>query len=209
VKRWTLLLLVSFGCTAALASAEVGIGCKRLQLSLDPPLTPAIVESDWLSGKEHSESPAVLELRGCNGEVLDRLTLQGPLAKLDPKPLRGTLAPTYLVSADLTAEAGSYNGPLTIPVQVIRDHLVPAVARTAKGDTTPIHLALTLKAAWKKVRVNGHDDLLSVSCQPGNQGFITSYRRYSPTSKGWQVRVRMQPGLWESDGPFPPTSRFP
>lgn len=209
MKRWILLCLTMLAFLSALADPEVGIGCQRLRLRLDPHLTSAIVESDWGSGKEHSESPAVLELIGCSGELLDRFPLEGPLAKLEPTPLRGAPAPTYLVSVDLTAAAGSYSGPLTIPIQVIHDHLIPTVAQTASGHKQPIHLALTGKAAWEKILVHGQNELLSVSCQPANQGFVTFYRRYYPTSTGWRLRVRSKPGLWESDAPFPNTSLFP
>lgn len=38
-------------------------------------------------------------------------------------PVRGSPRPSYLVSADLTAEAGSYNGPLTIPIEVVGEKL--------------------------------------------------------------------------------------
>ncbi len=207
MMRWILLCLVSLASTA-LADTQ-GLGCKHLRLSLDPRLSPAVVEHEWAAGRSHSETPAVLELRGCKDELLDRLPLEAPLAQLDPVPLRGAPAPTYLVSVDLTAEAGTYNGPLTTPIQVVHDHLIPAVAQTADGHMDPIHLALTGKAAWKRTLTRGTDDLLSVSCQPANHGFMTFYRRYHPTRRGWRVRVRSQAGLWESDGDFPDTRSFP
>ena len=205
---WILLLVLSISATASVAG-EIGLGCNRFHLLLDSRLNPVMVEREWASGNPRPEEPAVLELRGCNGQLLDRLPLDAPLAQLDPTPLRGALTPTYLVSVDLTAEAGSYNGPLTIPIQIIRDHLVPAVARTGDGQLVPIRLALTGKAAWKKVQVGKVGDLLSVSCQPNDQGFITFYRRYHPTRRGWQVKIRSEAGLWESDSEFPKNRFFP
>jgi hypothetical protein len=208
VKRWILLFLFGIGSTA-LAASEVRLGCTRFRLLLDARLSPAIVDREWASGSQRPEAPAVLELRGCQGQLLDRLILEAPLARLDPAALRGAPAPTYLVSVDLTAEAGSYNGPLTIPIQVVHNHLMPAVARTPDGRLEPIRLALTGKAAWKKAPVRKVDDLLSVSSQPKDQGFITFYRRYHPTRRGWQVKVRSEAGMWESDGEFPETRLFP
>ena len=206
--RWILLALCGIGSSAWPAS-DVAVGCNHLRIVLDPRLTPAIVERDWASGNPHREDPAVLELRGCAGQLLDHLTLAAPLARLDPVPVRGAPAPTYLVSSDLTAEAGSYNGPLTIPVEVAHDHLTPATARTADGRAEPIRLALTGKAAWKRSNSGKVEDLLAVSSQPEKPGFVTVYRRYHPTPRGWEVKVRSEPGMWESDGEFPDPSHFP
>jgi hypothetical protein len=198
-------------CIASTASAasEVTLGCTRFRLLLDARLTPDIVERDWATGKPHPESLAVVELRGCQGQLLDRLTLEAPLARLDLVPLRGAPAPTHLVSVDLTAGSGSYNGPLTIPIEVVHNHLIAAAARTPDGRLEPIHLALTGKAAWKKDPVGKVDDLLSVSSQPENRGFTTFYRRYHPTPRGWQMKIRSEAGMWESNGEFPEARLFP
>ncbi len=216
MKLWILFCLVGIGAHASAADAvkldgkpDVKLGCKHLRLVLDPQLGPETVLREWGKGTPPSAAPAVLELRGCKGQLLDRLTLEGPLARLHPEPLRGAPAPTYLVSVDLTAEAGSYSGPLTIPIQVVRDHLIPATAHTADGKIQAIHLALTGKAAWKKVSVGKVDDLLAVDSEPKGQGFITHHRRYHPSLRGWQVQTRSHAGLWESDGEFPATSLFP
>ena len=204
---WLGLCLVGFN---ALAGGQVGTGCQRLILVLDKSLSAATVDREWASGNTRSGEPAVLELRGCQGELLDRLVLASSLARLYPVALRGTAVPTYLVSADLTAEAGSYNGPLTIPVEIVAGHLQTAVAQRAKGRTEPIRLALTGKAAWQRVKGrNNVDDLLSVSSRPQPPGFVTDYRRFHPTTQGWRLTQRSAPGLWESDGEFPPIRHFP
>ena len=78
-----------------------------MRVVLDARLSPDVVEREWGSGNPRSESPATLELVGCEGQLLDRLVLDAPLAQLDPIPIRGAPNPTYLVSTDLTAEAGS------------------------------------------------------------------------------------------------------
>lgn len=207
--KYRILLLLFTISSTALAATEVKVGCSRLVVVLDSRLTPEIVEREWGSGDPRPETAAALELRGCKGELLDRLALEAPLARIDSTPLRGAPLPTFLVSVDLTAEAGSYNGPLTIPVEVGHGHLAPAVARTREGKSEPIHLALTGKAAWKKAPLKNVDDLLSVSCQPQDHDFLTFYRRYHPTPKGWIVNMRSEAGIWESDGDFPGVSLFP
>jgi hypothetical protein len=208
MKHWILFGLLCIRSFAFAADAA-GSGCDHVALILDPRLTPAVVEQRWASGELSSEVPANLELRGCNGELLDQLPLDAPLARLDNVALRGTEVRTYLVTMDLTAPAGSYSGPLTVPVQVIKHKLKRAEATTADRRIEPIKLPLTGKAAWKKVANGATDDLLSVSCQPQASGFTTTFRRYHPTRRGWQVRLRSEPILWESDGEFPKAGRFP
>ncbi len=205
-----LSLLIGLLCISSLTQANgVQIGCKRLQLLLDPELSPKILEYKWASGESVSQIPAVLELRGCKGELLDQLILDAPLARLDPTLLRGASTPTCLVSVDLTAAAGSYNGPLTFPVQVVNHHLQIAEAIASDGHHEPIYLAMTGKAAWKKFVTQTADDLLSVKSEPDGNSFVTFYRRYHPTRNGWLVRVKSVPVLWESDGQFPEINFFP
>lgn len=197
-------------CSIAVAAAPQGRDCERPALVLDTRLTPAIVDRDWGSGAAHDEAKAAIELRDCNGKALDRLQLSGPLARLDPQPLRGTPAPTWLVSTDLTAAMGSYSGPLTLLVEVSGRHLRLAEAVDDHGQHAPIHLATTGKRDWRRVETEATDDLLSVSCQPdGHDGFITLWRRYHPGPRGWTLRARSANAFWESDGGFPPDNAFP
>jgi hypothetical protein len=138
------------------------------------------------------------------------MPLDSPLAKLDPRPVRGAPFPTVLVTVDLTAEFGSYSGPLTMPVQIVDAKLSWATARSAKGIDKPIAVAMTGKAAWKRVLIGKtSDDLLSVSCQPGESGFTVSYQRFHPTPQGWLSAVRVEVGMWESDADFPSSDSFP
>jgi hypothetical protein len=208
MMRWLFLILA---CTTSVAFAaqEVELGCKRLRIALDPHLSPAVVERDWGSGQPRTGAPATLELVGCNGQVLDRSVLASSLAQIDPLPVRGAPSPSFLVSADLTAEAGSYNGPLTIPIQVIGEKLVPAVARSPDGRSEPVRLSLTGKSAWRRVSSGRVDELFLVSCKPEEAGFVTTYRRYSPSPGKWRVRTHTHAGLWESDGEFPDRKFFP
>jgi hypothetical protein len=191
------------------AARDAPVTCEHVQLALAAGLTPEIVARDWASGEPHGEANAVLELRGCAGQLLDRLELAAPLATLDPTRLRGAPLPTWLVSVDLTAPAGSTSGPLTLPIEVAAHHLRPASARDASGHEEPIRLAATGKSAWKKLPGGRLDDLLAIASAPEDGGFVTTWRRYHPGARGWTLRTRRQPGLWESDADFPPAAAFP
>ena len=208
MKTWLLIGLLGWA-SCAFAADSVKLGCLRLHLQLDAHLTSAMVEQQWGSGEESKAKRAVLELHGCKGELLDRMVLDAPLARLDSIALRGTKVATFLVSVDLTAVAGSYSGPLTIPVEMHDGHLERAYAVTENKQSEPINLALTGKAAWKKIAKRGGDELFAVRCQPKGDGFITSYYRYYTSRQGWRVRMRSEPLLWESDGEFPLMRRFP
>lgn len=209
MKRWGLLAVILALGSLAYAGEHAALGCKRLKLVLDAQLTPSELERHWASGEPVAHTPAALELRGCQGQLLDRMELDAPLAKLDPSPLRGTRLHTVLVTVDLTAPAGSYNGPLTSPIEVDHNRLQQSQARTPDGRFEPIRLALTGKSAWKKTAINAKDQLLSVRCEPQGEQFVITYRRYQPTRQGWRVRSRSEPGFWESDGAFPARRRFP
>ncbi len=168
---------------------------------LDARLTPAVVQRDWGMGEVHTEDSAVLELV-CDGRV-QRLSLDAPLAKLDASPLRGAPVPSFLVTTDLTAPAGSYNGPLTRVVQVVDGHLSFANAIDDAGHTQPIAVALTGKAAWRRAVVDGREVLLSVSSQLQSDAFVTRLSCFFLDEAHWHLRTRSEPGLWESDADFP------
>lgn len=203
MKHWLLLYLIC-PTSISFAAQEADLGCKHLRVVLNPDM----VEQEWASGNPRTESPATLELVGCNGQLLDRFILAAPFAQLDPVPVHGAPNPTYLVSTDLTAEAGSYNGPLTIPVQIVHDHLVAAVARLTDKRIDPIRLTLTGKSAWRRVLNRNAEDLFLVNCQPKGKGFVTFYRHYFISHKEWKVTMSSQNGLWESDGEFPSRKLF-
>ncbi|CAN7267515.1 hypothetical protein LJR129_001227 [Acidovorax sp. LjRoot129] len=209
MKRLGLVALLLATHLLVHAGERIAVGCKSVQLVLDERVTPSELDRLWASGEPASGGPAALQLRGCHGELLDSLTLESPLAKLDRTPLRGVRVPTLLVTVDLTAPAGSYSGPLTKPVQVDGNRLIHAQARGVDGRLVPIVLAHTGKAAWKKVRIRGADQLLAVRSEPQDGDFTTSFHRYAPGPQGWRMQVRSQPGLWESDGEFPSRRSFP
>lgn len=212
MKRWILASLLGLHAlvfAGGLVGKPIAPSCDSLKLVLDARLSPEVMAQEWGSGESRSTTPAVLELHGCKGELLDRMILAAPLARLEPSPLRGTHVPTYLVTVDLTAPIGSYSGPLSMPIQLVKHKLKRAKATNANGRLEDINLALTGKAAWKKITVNAVDDFIAVRCQAKGDGFVISYARFHPTFRGWQVRVRSEAGFWESDAEFPDLQHFP
>lgn len=190
------------------AGTDTDAGCDHPTLALDPAISPAVVDRDWASGAARAEHPAVLELR-CAGALLDSLPLHAPLARLADAPLRGVPTPTWLVTEDLTAPAGTTSGPATLLVEAVGHRLRFATATAPDGRRQPIVLATTGKAAWRAVRAGDADDYLLVSCQPAGGDFMTSYRRYHLAPRGWTVQSLLRHELWESDGEFPAASQFP
>lgn len=209
MKRWLLVACLAVVPPVVHAHNAVAVGCKSVQLVLDERVAPGELDRLWASGDSVEASSAVLKLLGCSGEVLDTVTLEAPLARLNPILLRGAPDPTALVTVDLTAVAGTYSGPLTRPFAVNGDRLQHVQARAANGSQEPLVLALTGKAAWKKLRVGKKDHLISVRSQFEDGRFTTSFRRYVPGPQGWSMRERSQLGLWESDGEFPLHRFFP
>lgn len=200
-------LLAGAGAARAGGPRVVPPSCDHLQLVLDPRLTPETLERDWRSGAPHEEANAALELRGCRDEVLDRLELAAPLARIDPDPLHGTRVPTWLVSADLTAEMGSFNGPLTLPVEVVGHRLRVARARGPAGASAPIQLADTGHASWRRSATKHGDELLAISAGAGTPD--TTWQRFHLTPGGWRWSERYTPGRWDAEADFPAASRFP
>jgi len=92
VKLWILFCLVGISAHTSAADAaklDVKLGCKHFRLVLDPQLGTETVLREWGKGTPPSAAPAVLELRGCKGQLLDRLTLEVPWRGLIPSPCAG------------------------------------------------------------------------------------------------------------------------
>ena len=202
------ILLCSFA-THSSAAQVVELGCRQLRVALDERLTPDVLSKAWGSGAERLESPAVLEWVDCGGRVTDRLALAAPLARIDPVPVKGAKLPTFMVSVDLSADAGSYNGPLTMLFQLSGDALIPVSAQAGHRSREVIRLSQTGKSAWMRVSRGQAEDLLQVKSDRRSGGFVVSYKRYSVRGRDWRVREVTRRGLWESDQDFPGIERFP
>lgn len=202
------ILLCSFAAHSS-AAQVVELGCRQLRVALDERLTPDVLEKAWESGAERFETPAVLEWVDCGGRVTDRLVLAAPLARIDPVPVKGAKLPTFLVSVDLSADAGSYNGPQTMPFQLRGDALTLVSAQSGHRYREVIRLSQTGKSAWMRVSRGLAEDLLQVKSDRRSGGFVVSYKRYSVSGRDWRVREVTRRGLWESDQDFPGIERFP
>ena len=146
------------------------------------------------------------ELRGCRNERLDRLQLAGPLAIVDPTPLRGTPEPTWRVSADLIhAQPAPPAGRSSCRSKWCRIACASRALTGPTGSVAPIHLVSTGHAAWQRLAVGSADHLLAVSwVDHGDARGASTYRRYSVGAQGWRwTAAPGAPRLWESDADFP------
>ena len=207
--RILICILLCFFAAHSSAAQVVELGCRQLRVAQDERLTPDVLEKAWGSGAERLESPAVLEWVDCGGRVTDRLVLAAPLARIDPVPVKGAKPPTFLVSVDLSADAGSHNGPMTMPFQLNGDALIQVSAQSGHGSREVIGLTQTGKSAWMRVSRGQAEDLLQVKSDRRSGGFVVSYKRYSVRGRAWRVREITRRGLWEADQDFPSSQRFP
>jgi hypothetical protein len=185
-------------------------GGLYLSLTMDPAITEEVLKNDWESGREHTEKPAELELRDSSKKLVDHLVLEAPLAQLDPSVVyTPSHQKEYLVTVDLTAPMGSYNGPLTHLVSTEGKHLSLVTVTDPEQRTSTLSLAMTGKSAWIRVKAGNQEDFLELRCRPEGEDFVKEYRRYHADRSGWHSLQRTEPGFWESEEDFPPESEFP
>lgn len=168
----------------------------------------------------HQLRSALVRLTDTAGAELDLATLERPIADaLLVIPGSDSEPAVYGVSVDLTAEMGTYSGPLVQLLDARSRRLTWLRARVPAADSTAeIFLATTPKTAWQVVPREdgtGHE-ILMVACRPiltgpptDAVGFEIIYTRFSSTANEWRRFQRSQRGCWEDDDAFPPRSRFP
>jgi hypothetical protein len=151
-----------------------------------------------------------------DGTVIDSVELERPLAELETARLYAGRTETYLLTVDYTAEAGSYNGPITSFVEVHAGGLRWLEATDRKtGKTERLALMRSLKSAWKLVpgRGGSGQQILQALCRPWGKSldnhFVTMYRRYFFDGKAWIRLSRETQELTEFDGGFPDRRLFP
>jgi hypothetical protein len=188
----------------------------RLELLLDSRLSEARQNELWGTGELEPGDLrfAVLQVVDLTGAVRDRLILERSLAHFEPETVTLPDGALWLLSVDYSASMGSYNGPVTLPLQVQEARLRPLEAVDEQGTTAPVRLMRSLKTDWRlePARVGPIPDILSVSTRPDfdNQGeFVVTYARLSFDGHRWIRHTRRTPGLWESDGDFPDRELFP
>jgi hypothetical protein len=205
----------------------------RLELLQDSRLTRELEEVLWGSGGPDMAldqndqrlktftavplHPAVLRLRDAHQQIVAETTFERELVRIRIEGLHPGRR-TILATTDLSAGFGSYSGPVTELLEVRGGKLETITARDAQsGAIQPIHLASTLKTAWKLVPAAASNsstkDILEVACRPNfdlkDTKFFLTYTRYHWDGSGWVAFTRKVHGFWESDNSFPPLERFP
>ena len=151
--------------------------------------------------------PSVLRLLSAEGQVLEEITLERPLARLAPAPLLG-FPPTWFLTVDYSIGMGSYNGPITSLVQIHGDRL-----HWLEGPKGRLELMSSLKFAWKVDTTTTPNDLLYVYCNPDDTGggFQITYERFHWDGTVFQSTRRDVPGFLEqeTEASFPALTEFP
>lgn len=188
----------------------------RLELLLDARLTEAQWDGLWGTGETDlvEPQPAVLQVVDTLGGVQDRQVLDRPLARLEAERLALPGDSLWLLTVDYSASAGSYNGPVTLPLTVREGRIRPLEAGDEKGTSTPVRLMRALKSDWQVVpaRSGQGQDILYVFTRPNFEKsgeFEVTYERLSFEGQRWVRHARKEWGLWESEGEFPARELFP
>ena len=223
MQIWLGLVLLFFTQTTARESfairASLPLADGQLQLMEDARLTVALQRKLWNTGQagELKLRNAALRVVRSDNTLVDSIELERPMARVSKvsvyeKPARDT----FLVTVDYSAEAGSYNGPITYLVEIDDGHLkfLEATDR-ATGKADRIALMQSLKRIWQFVpaaRGSSGKDILYALSQPSDatvNEFVTVYRRYFFDGTRWVRVSREKKGLSEFDSGPPPRRLFP
>jgi hypothetical protein len=160
--------------------------------------------------------PAIVRLVGTQRNDLGHLTLERATATLARMPVsrRDTV---LAVTVDLSADAGSYSGPVVRFVDVSGGRLAWTQTVDVTGATADLALVTTLKTGWHVDPTSSTPALLLVACRPdlsqpasgGGAPFVVTYSRLYKSDGEWHRLDRRVAGIWENDGEFPARSLFP
>lgn len=162
--------------------------------------------------------PAMVRLVSGTGKEIGRLTLERATA--DMSRLAVSRHDSVLaVSVDLSADFGSYSGPVVRFLNVGAGRLAWAqIVDDATGRVSELDLPTTLKTAWRSVPDADRPEILLVACRPdldqpttngGDAAFVITYSRLYVVSGQWHRADRRVAGIWENDGEFPARASFP
>jgi hypothetical protein len=111
---------------------------------------------------------------------------------------------------------GSYNGPITFPLDIADGRLKWLEATDVEtGKVERIALMKSLKTVWKIVgaTAGSGQEILAARCRPAfrpdQNDFTLTYVRYSFDGKKWVKFQRTKTGFSEFEGAFPDRSLFP
>ena len=196
-------------CQDASGRARPG---SRLEILQDARIT----DSTRWSTYELDSHYAMLRLVSAQGEELSRVVLERPVATA--RFLRFNARDSVLtVEVDLTAEFGSYNGPLTRIPHVVDDEIDWLTAVDATGDTSEVNLASTLKTVWAVDATASVPTILQASCRPNfdeqetaeEKQFILTFERIYRDGNTWRRIERHEYGYWDFEGVLPARRYFP
>jgi hypothetical protein len=162
--------------------------------------------------------PAIVRLISATGKELDRLPLERATANL--ARLAVTRHDSVLaVTVDLSADAGSYSGPVMRFLDVDGTRLRwTQVFDDATGRFSELDLPTTLKTAWRIDAAGERPEILLVACRPdldhpaandGSASFVVTYSRFYLVRGKWHKVDRRVAGFWENEGEFPARNSFP
>jgi hypothetical protein len=194
---------------SAMAASQGSRSPLRFKLVLAPGLTAHDVDEAWGTGADVPHAAAQLQWQDAKGRLQATRALESPLARMQAAPVRGLACSARLVAVDMTAEAGSYSGPLTRAFQTCSPRPEALKCRDASGHLQEVRLVESGKSTWKRHRSASSEEWLQVSSAPQDGGFVTSYERYVIRAGQCLVKRKQVPGIWEADGPFPDRSAFP
>jgi hypothetical protein len=212
----------------------------KLQILEDARLTPPLRKALWGSGDVNvEEDPSLAEFKAdpphnamvrvvARKGVVQTFPLERSLVRLEAAKLYGTPHLTYLVTVDYSAGFGSYNGPVTMPLEVRNGRLQWLKAtEKANGKEYQIELMRSLKTVWKIVDSpsGAGKEILYAMCRPDlkrpvftssdanpqttDDDFILTYARYYFDGYHWIRVKRTQHRYTDFEEGFPGHSLFP
>ena len=162
--------------------------------------------------------PAKLRQRDRRGHVLEDILLeqQATVARIEPQRLGPANDPIIVVETSDAACFGSYSGWTEWLFTFDRNHVVPVMATGANGARKQVSLFRSLKSAWKVVRNEPTSiEFEQVFCRPDlvhatrdKMPFLMRYVTFRFDGNRWWEAERSEPGFWEDDDPFPPSTKF-
>lgn len=217
----------SYSVTQRVPTGDVG--GEVLMILEDRRIDPALREKMW-GGSDDPDllfdrgSPLAAEftrrpflnaqllLLSASSTVVARKQLERPLATIEPAPLHGLPAPTFLLTVDYSSGVGGFSGPAAQLLVPSERRLNPSEAVTDRGRSSgPIVLSSTLHAAWKVVpsHFGATEEIQVVHCQSA-KGDQTSemYQTYRFRDGRWTVASR-QHGECDEIETFPAGREFP
>jgi hypothetical protein len=162
--------------------------------------------------------PAIVRLISATGKELGRLPLERATANLARLAITRRDS-VVAVTVDLSADAGSYSGPLVRFLDADGTRLRwTQVFDDATGRFSELDLPTTLKTAWRIDAAGERAEILLVACRPdldhpaandGSAPFVVTYSRFYMVRGQWHKVDRRVAGFWENEGEFPARSLFP